>query len=109
METPDAFEGRIRTKRDLPSDVLEMPWLYPQCGPIMVDGAEKGDALAMHIEEMVPRGPQPWGICCMIKEFGSHTNINYTATLNEPLPELVRKIVVDEEHVYWSDKVTLPY
>ncbi len=75
----------------------------------MVDGAESGDALAVHIEEMVPRGPQPGGTCCLIKEFGGLTNTNYTATLNEPLPEVVRKIVVEEEHVYRSDKVTLPY
>jgi amidase len=32
-----------------------------------------------------------------------------TATLNEPLPELTRKIHVDEKHVRWSTRVTLPY
>jgi acetamidase/formamidase len=29
--------------------------------------------------------------------------------LNEPLPEIVRKIKIDEDNVYWSRRNTLPY
>ena len=108
-ETLDAFEGKITSENDKPSEILEMPFLNPQCGPIMVEGAEKGDTIAVHIESMVPRGPQPRGTCCMIKEFGALTGTYYTATLNEPLPEKVRKVEIDEENVYWSQRVTLPY
>src|SRR5579883_2026359 len=86
VETQDAFEGTI-----------------------MVEGAEKGDALAVFIESMVPRGANPRGTCCMIPEFGALTGTYYTATLNDPLPEVVRKINIDEEWVYWSDRVKLPY
>ena len=109
VETRDAFEGKITRESDVPSEILEMPWLNPQCGPIMVDGAEKGDVLAVHIEKMLPRGPNPRGTCCMIKEFGTLTGTTLTATLNEPLPEVVRKVELDESNVYWSDRVTLPY
>ncbi len=109
VETRDAFEGAIKTERDLPSQKLEMPFLNPQNGPIMIEGAEKGDVVAVHIEKMTPRGPQPLGTCCMIQEFGALTGTYYTATLNQPLPEIVRKIRLDEENVYWSDRVTLPY
>ncbi len=109
VETRDAFEGKITRESDVPSEILEMPWLNPQCGPIMVDGAVKGDVLAVHIEQMLPRGPNPRGTCCMIKEFGALTGTALTATLNEPLPEKVRKIELDETNVYWSDRVTLPY
>ena len=45
----------------------------------------------------------------MIPEFGALTGTNLTATLNEPLPEIVRKIDVDEQIVHWSDKIKLPY
>ena len=45
----------------------------------------------------------------MIPEFGALTGTSLTATLNEPLPERMRKIDVDAEHVYWSNRVTLPY
>ena len=86
-----------------------MPFANPQNGPIMIDGAEPGDALAVHIEEMLPRGEQPRGTCALIPEFGALTGTYYTATLNQPLPEIVRKILVDEKTVHWSDKVKLPY
>ena len=109
VETRDAFEGAIKTERDLPTRTLRMPFLNPQNGPIMIEGAEKGDAVAVHIESMVPRGENPRGTCCMIPEFGALTGTYYTATLNDPLPEIVRKINLDEKWVYWSDRVKLPY
>src|SRR6266478_8416608 len=52
---------------------------------------------------------RPRGTCAMIPEFGALTGTAYTALLNDPLPEIVRKVDVDEEHVYWSKGVTLPY
>jgi acetamidase/formamidase len=45
----------------------------------------------------------------MIPEFGALTGTAYTAILNDPLPEKVRKVNLDEQHVYWSERVTLPY
>lgn len=109
LETQDCFEGIIQSEDDKPSELINMPYINPQCGPIMVEGAEKGDTLSVYIESMIPRGENPRGTCCMIKEFGGLTGTTYTATLNDPLPEIVRKINLDEEYVYWSDRVTLPY
>ena len=109
VETRDAFDGKIRTEKDLPSKNLVVPFLNPQSGPIMIDGAEKGDVVAVYIESMLPRGDNPRGTCCLIPRFGALTGTEYTATLNEPLPEITRKIDVDEDGVYWSKRVTLPY
>ncbi len=109
VETRDAFEGAIQSEDDKPSEKLKMPFLNPQNGPIMVEGAEKGDVLAVHIESMAPRGEDPHGTCCMIPEFGALTGTDQTAMLNDPLPEKVHRVKVDHEHVYWSDRVTLPY
>ncbi|HEX2890223.1 acetamidase/formamidase family protein [Vineibacter terrae] len=109
VETRDAFSGRIKTEADKPSEKIRMPFANPQNGPIMIEGAEPGDALAVHIEAMAPRGEQPRGTCALIPEFGALTGTYYTATLNQPLPEIVRKILVDENTVHWSDKVKLPY
>ncbi|MFL9909219.1 acetamidase/formamidase family protein [Paraburkholderia sp. RL17-337-BIB-A] len=109
VETRDAFDGKIRTEQDLPSKNLQVPFLNPQNGPIMIDGAEKGDVVAVYIESMLPRGDNPRGTCCLIPRFGALTGTDYTATLNEPLPEITRKIDVDENGVYWSKRVTLPY
>jgi acetamidase/formamidase len=109
VETRDAFEGKIREETDKPSQVLQVPFLNPQNGPIMIEGAEKGDVVAVYIERMAPRGDDPHGFCCMIPNFGGLTGTDYTALLNEPLPEVVRKIRIDEENVYWSKRNTLPY
>ncbi|MGB3837456.1 MAG: acetamidase/formamidase family protein [Castellaniella sp.] len=109
VDTRDAFEGKIQKETDIPSKILELPYLNPQNGPILVAGAEKGDVLAVHIEEMLPRGDDPHGICCMIPFFGGLSSTDYTASLHEPLPEIVRRIKVDRNHVYWSKKHTLAY
>ena len=109
VQTRDAFDGKIKTEQDMPSQKLKVPFLNPQNGPIMIAGAEKGDVVAVYIESMVPRGENPRGTCCLIPRFGALTGTDYTATLNHPLPEITRKIDVDEEGVYWSKRVTLPY
>jgi amidase len=109
VETRDAFEGKVRSEQDLPSRVLSMPFVNPQNGPIVVEGADKGDVLAVHIESMSPRGPNPRGTCAMIPQFGALSGTSLTALLADSLPEIVRKIDVDEQGVYWSRRVTLPY
>jgi amidase len=109
VETRDAFEGAVKTAQDLPSKVLRMPFVNPQNGPIMVEGAEKGDVLAVHIESMAPRGPNPRGTCAMIPFFGALSATSMTAMLHDALPEIVHKVDVDEQGVYWSKRVTLPY
>lgn len=109
VETRDAFEGKVKTAEDLPSKVLTMPFVNPQNGPIVIEGAEKGDVVAVYIEKMDPRGPNPRGTCAMIPQFGALSGTSLTALLADSLPEIVRKIDVDEDGVYWSPRVTLPY
>ena len=109
VDTRDAFEGKVKTPQDLPSKVLTMPFVNPQNGPIMIEGAMPGDAVAVYIEWMAPRGPNPRGTCAMIPQFGALSGTMFTALLSDSLPEIVRKIDVDEDGVYWSKRVTLPY
>jgi acetamidase/formamidase len=108
-ETKDAFEGVIKSESDQPTKLLHMPFLNPQCGPIAVEGAEKGDVLAVHIHSIKPRGPQPIGTTALIPEFGGLVGTTNTALLNDPLPERVKKMEVTEEGIKFSAKVTLPY
>jgi acetamidase/formamidase len=109
VETRDAFDGAIRTEADLPSAVLNMPYVNPQNGPIAVEGAAKGDVLAVHIRSILPRGPQPVGTTALIAGFGGLVATPQTAMLNPPIPERVKKIVVTPEGVVFSDRITLPY
>lgn len=108
VETHDAFEGAIETEDDMPSEVLGN-YLNPQNGPIYVEGAEVGDALAVTIESIEPRGPQPRGTTCLIPEFGGLTGTDRTATIDEPLPEKVKKLEVTTDGTVWNDDITIPY
>ena len=109
-ETHDAFEGKIKAETDMPSQILNFPFLNPQNGPIYVNGAEKGDCLAVYIKSIVPRGPQPRGTTVIMPEFGGLVPTMDTALLTAPLPERVRKLEVDiETGVKWNDRITLPY
>jgi amidase len=108
-ETVDAFEGKLKTESDRPTEVLNFPFLNPQCGPIAVKGAEKGDVLAVRIHSMEPRGEQPRGTTALIPEFGGLVGTTHTALLNDPLPERVKKMEVTTEGIRFSDRITLPY
>src|SRR5262245_8905936 len=104
-ETQDAFEGAIRTENDLPTKVLNLPFVNPQCGPIAVNGAEKGDVLAVHIHSIKPRGAQPVGTTALIPEFGGLVATGNTALLNPPLPERVKKMEVTEAGIKFNKKI----
>ena len=108
-ETEDAFEGAVKSENDKPSEVLNMPFVNPQCGPVYVEGAKKGDVLAVRILDIEPRGPQPVGTTAIITEFGGLVATGNTALLNPPLPERVKKMKVTRDGVVFSDKITLPY
>lgn len=109
VETHDAFEGKIVSEDTKPSAVVEMPFVNPQNGPIYVEGAQKGDALAVKIQSIQPRGPQPRGTTCLIPYFGGLTGTENTPTLQDPLPEIVRKVEIAEDCVRWNDRISLPY
>lgn len=109
IQTVDAFEGKIKQESDKPTELLNFPFLNPQCGPIAVEGAEKGDVLAVQIHSIKPRGPQPIGTTALIAEFGGLVGTAQTAILNAPLPERVKKMEVTEQGTKFNDRITLPY
>jgi amidase len=93
LSTEDCFGGRVRTVDDLPSVVCEFPYLNPVTGPFFVEGAEPGDTLAVHFVEIVPA--RDWAVSSTFPHFGALTGTHTTATLHEPLDELVWRYDVD--------------
>jgi acetamidase/formamidase len=85
--TEDCFAGRVRGTRDLVSQVCEFPFLNPQTGPFYVDGAEPGDTIAVHFVSIEPA--RDWAASTTVPLFGALTSTHFTATLQEPLPEVV--------------------
>src|SRR6202030_1403241 len=109
VETEDAFGGVLTSESDSPTAKLTFPYLNPQCGPIAVKGASKGDCLAVYIHDVETRGEQPAGTTCILPEVGGRFRASPPAPDNPPLPERVKKLQVDRNGVRWSDKITLPY
>ena len=93
--TEDCFAGRVRSTKDLVSEVCEFPFLNPQTGPFYVEGAEPGDTLAVHFVSIEPA--RDWGASTTVPLFGALTSTHTTATLQPPLPERVWIWELDRE------------
>ena len=88
IQCEDAFESRIRSTTDVPSQALAgARFLNPQTGPIYVEGAKPGDTLAVRIEEITPT--RDFAVSCLIPYFGGLTSTAVTRTLQAPLEERV--------------------
>ncbi len=85
--TEDCFAGRVRSVNDLVSEVCEFPYVNPQTGPFYVEGAQPGDTLAVHFVSIEPA--RDWGVSTTVPLFGALTSTHATATLQDPLPEVV--------------------
>ncbi len=85
--TEDCFAGRVRGTNDLVSEVCQFPFLNPQTGPFYVEGAEPGDTLAVHFVSIEPS--RDWAASTTVPLFGALTSTHLTATLQDPLPEIV--------------------
>jgi len=81
----DAFNNTINKVTDLSSEKVDLRFVNPQTGPFFVEGAEPGDALAIHIVDMKPaRG---YGASSTIPFFGGLTSTDRTAMLQSALPD----------------------
>lgn len=106
VETIDAYGGKVTSEETLPSVVAEpMPFRNPNNGPIRVDGAQPGDALAVTVESILPRGSH--GTSVLQADMGILTAMS--RSLLEPIPETVRKFPVSEKGVVFNSGLTLPY
>jgi amidase len=105
----DAFESRIRRVDDIPSVALAgAKFLNPQTGPIFVEGAEPGDTLAVHIEDIEPT--RDFAVSCLIPYFGGLTSTVDTRTLQAPLEEKVWIWKLEGRSLRCEDlRVTLPW
>ena len=59
----------------------------PLTGPVYIEGAKPGDALAVTIESI--EATRDFAFSALLEYFGGLTSTALTATLQEPLPEKV--------------------
>ena len=107
LETEDACSGQIRKKGDN-RDRGKIPYANPVVGPIYIEGAEKGNTLAVLIEEIEPLIGQ--GITYL-----SEFNENYIASvpvfkfMKVSLPLEVKICPIKDGLVHFSDQISIPY
>jgi len=82
----DAFGGKLRSPSDKSSENVDLRFVNAQTGPFYVEGAEPGDALALHFVSIEPA--RDWGASAAIPFFGGLTSTDRTATLQDPLPDM---------------------
>src|SRR3984893_10949588 len=81
----DAFGGVLRSTSDLSSEKVDLRFVNPQTGPFYVEGAESGDALALHLVPV--DATRHAGASAAIPFFGGLTSTDRTATLQDALPD----------------------
>lgn len=81
----DAFGGKLRSVHDCSTAKVDLRFVNPQTGPVAVEGAEPGDALAIHLAQLTPA--RTWGVSAAMPFFGGLTSTDRTASLQEPLPD----------------------
>ena len=100
VEAEDAFSGQIRTNEDR-RDKTKKPYGNPQTGPIWIEGAEPGDALAVKIEEIRPSIGQ-----CATRTSDPRQLAEW---LGDDCPHGVHVCPIRDGQIYWSDDITIPY
>jgi len=85
IHTVDAFENKMTPEVERFADVCTYPFLNPQTGPIVVNGAEPGDTLAVKIHEIVPT--RDHAVTGTIPYFGGLTSTKLDPALQPPLEE----------------------
>lgn len=101
VETQDTFNGLVKKQGDH-RNIKQKPYGNPQSGPIYINGADKGDTLAVHIQKIDARIGQAandmsWGRNGMAEFLGPD------------VPRATRICPVKDGKVWWSPRVGLPY
>jgi acetamidase/formamidase len=100
VETEDALSGQIRKDTDR-RDKVAMPYSNPLTGPIWVEGAEPGDALAVTIGAIRPTIGQ-----CATRTADPKQLCEWLGT---DCPHGTRVCRIEGDRIYWNDSILIPY
>lgn len=100
VSSEDALSGQIRTDADR-RDKAAVPYSNPLNGPIFVEGAEPGDALAVTIGEIRPSIGQ-----CATRTADPKQLCEWLGT---EVPHGTHVCAIKDGLIHWSDAITIPY
>ena len=100
VESEDALSGQIRQPGDRRDKSL-VPFSNPVVGPIVVEGAELGDTLAVHIHRIEPRDGQ----CATYT--GPARQL--TEWLGSDVPHGAHVCPIRDGQIAFNDRVSIPY
>ena len=106
VETADAFENKIDSPDADITKLIQLPYVNPLAGPISVEGAEKGDTLAVTIHSI--EVTRDYGVSALIPEFGGLCSTVFTRTLNPPLPPRVMLHPIRDGEITFSEELAIP-
>jgi amidase len=96
IETQDNTGGKIRSEKDLPTPAtfgsavdFEPRKLNPVCGPVFVEGARRGDLLAVSIRGIVPAET---GVTFIHEGFGPFADSRRWPELGQNLTRVIRHL-----------------
>ena len=106
VETADAFENKIDSPDADIARLIVLPYVNPLVGPIYVEGAEKGDTLALTIHSI--EVTRDYGVSVLIPEFGGLCGTAFTRMLNKPLPPRVMLHPIRDGEITFSENLAIP-
>src|SRR4051812_17315142 len=68
LHTQDCFLGQLDREDQVPSEILGEQPLNPLTGPLWIEGAEPGDTLLVHIDDIRPA--RDWAVSCLLPYCG---------------------------------------
>ncbi len=99
VESEDALSGQIvKTGR---RDKSTVPYSNPVVGPIVVEGAQRGDFLAVKVHEILPRD----GECSTYT--GAPRQL--TEWLGSDVPQGAHVCPIRDGQIHFNDKIAIPY
>ena len=105
VETADAFENKVDSPDADIIRIVEMPYVNPLTGPVYVEGADKGDTLAVTIHSV--ELTRDYAVSALIPEFGGLCGTVFTRTLNEPLPPRVMLHPIRSAEMTFSEELDI--
>lgn len=100
VESEDALSGQLRNPGD-ERDKAAMPFSNPVAGPIYVEGAEPGDALAVRIDDIQSRDGQA-------ATYTGHPRL-LAEWLGDDVPPGGHICPIRDGQVHWNDSIAIPF